>query len=114
MLRPSVSPCGAGRKPGVGSGSQLRAEHTIPGRLPAILSRDGLQLYIASNRPNGKDLNIWVAERTSADGPFGAPVNMGAPINGSDNDFCPSPLRDGHGIYVRFQRPGVVEGLTFT
>src|SRR5512139_15510 len=38
-----------------------------------ILSRDGLYLYIASNRPNGLgNLDIWVAERASADGAFGA------------------------------------------
>lgn len=72
-----------------------------------ILSRDGLQLYMASNRPNGLgNLDIWVAERASADGAFGAPVNIGAPINSEYNDFCPSPLRDGQGFMFVSNRPG--------
>ena len=72
-----------------------------------ILSREGLHLYIASNRLNGLgNLDIWVAERASADGAFGAPVNIGAPINSEYNDFCPSPLRDGHGFMFVSNRPG--------
>lgn len=72
-----------------------------------ILSRNGLQLYMASNRPNGLgNLDIWVAERASAEGAFGTPVNMGAPINSEFNDFCPSPLRDGHGFMFVSNRPG--------
>jgi hypothetical protein len=71
------------------------------------LSRDGLQLYIASNRPGGlNSIDIWVAERTSPDGAFGQPVNMGAPINGPTRDFCPSLLRDGHGFLFVSDRPG--------
>jgi Tol biopolymer transport system component len=72
-----------------------------------ILSRDGLRLYMASDRPGGLGgLDIWVAERSTPDGPFGAPVNMGAPINSEHNDFCPSPLRDGHGFMFVSNRPG--------
>jgi Tol biopolymer transport system component len=72
-----------------------------------ILSRDGLQLYLASNRPNGEGLlDIWVAERANPDGPFGAPTNLGEPINSPFNDFCPSPLRDGHGFMFVSNRPG--------
>ena len=72
-----------------------------------ILSRDGEQLYLASNRPGGRGgLDIWVAERTSPDGPFGDPINLGARINSPYNDFCPSPLRDGHGFMFVSDRPG--------
>lgn len=72
-----------------------------------ILSRDGLQLYIASNRTGGLgNLDIWVAERSAPDGAFGTPVNIGAPINSEYNDFCPSPLRDGHGFMFVSNRPG--------
>ena len=71
-----------------------------------ILSRDGLQLYLASNRQNGLgNLDIWVAQRSGPEGAFGAPVNIGAPINSGDNDFCPSPLRDGHGFMFVSNRP---------
>ena len=72
-----------------------------------ILSRDGLQLYLASNRPNGLgNLDIWVAQRSSPYGAFGTPVNIGSPINSAYNDFCPSPLRDGHGFMFVSNRPG--------
>ena len=72
-----------------------------------ILSRDGLQLYLASNRPDGLDIDIWVAERSSLSLGFGTPVNMGAPINVDGyNDFCPSPMRDGQGFMFVSTRPG--------
>jgi hypothetical protein len=60
-------------------------------------SKDGLTLYMASNRPGGQGgLDIWAAYRESADDPFGAPVNLGAPINTAADEFCPTPLTDGH------------------
>jgi hypothetical protein len=72
-----------------------------------ILSRDGLKLYLASNRPDGLDIDIWVAERSNLSLGFGTPVNMGAPINvDAYNDFCPSPLRDGQGFMFVSNRPG--------
>ena len=62
-------------------------------------SRDGLRLFMASNRPGGQGgLDIWVAERESADDPWGAPVNLGAPINTAADEFCPTPLRNGRGL----------------
>ena len=72
-----------------------------------ILSRDGLHLYFASNRPGGLGgIDIWTAARSTPGGPFGAPVNVGRPINSEYNDFCPSPLRDGHGFMFVSTRPG--------
>ena len=71
-----------------------------------ILSRDGLQLYMASNRPGGQGgIDIWVADRSSSEEPFGTPVNAGVPINSVANDFCPSPMRDGHGFMFVSNRP---------
>jgi hypothetical protein len=64
-----------------------------------IQSPDGLSLYMASNRAGGEGgLDIWVAHRTSTSAPFGAPVNMGAPINSAVDDFCPTPVR-GRGLF---------------
>ena len=57
-----------------------------------IQSPDGLNLYIASNRPGGKGgLDIWVATRTSTTAPWGAPANLGEPVNSAD-DFWPTPV----------------------
>jgi WD40-like Beta Propeller Repeat len=58
-----------------------------------IQSPNGLSLYMASNRPGGRGgLDIWVATRTSASAPWGAPVNLGEPVNSTADDFCPTPV----------------------
>jgi hypothetical protein len=57
-------------------------------------------------RPGGWLGNdIWAADRVSKTAPFGAPVNLGAPVNSDANDFCPTPI---HGSYLLFvsERPG--------
>jgi hypothetical protein len=58
-----------------------------------IQSPDGLSLYMASNRPGGKGgLDIWVATRATTSAPWGAPVNLGEPVNSTADDFCPTPV----------------------
>jgi hypothetical protein len=58
-----------------------------------IQSPDGLSLYIASNRPGGKGgLDIWMASRASSTAPWGAPHNLGEPVNSPADDFCPTPV----------------------
>jgi WD40 repeat protein len=81
-----------------------------------VQSPDGLSLYMASNRPGSmesspgvRSLDIWVARRTSTDAPFGAPVNLGPPINSAADDFCPTPVR-GNGLF--FVSRKVVAGVT--
>jgi WD40-like Beta Propeller Repeat len=75
-----------------------------------IQSPDGLSLYMASNRPGGKGgLDIWVATRTSASDPWGAPVNLPEPINSAVDDFCPTPIQ-GDGLLFVSRR--VVAGVT--
>jgi WD40-like Beta Propeller Repeat len=64
-----------------------------------IQSPDGLSLYMASSRPGGEGLlDIWVAHRASKDAPFGAPENLGEPVNSAADDFCPTPVR-GRGLF---------------
>lgn len=64
-----------------------------------IQSPSGLSLFIASNRPGGKGgLDIWVAQRASTSDPWGAPVNLGEPVNSAADDFCPTPVH-GKGLY---------------
>jgi hypothetical protein len=58
-----------------------------------IQSPDGLSFYVASNRPGGRGgLDIWVATRSSTSAPWGAPVNVGEPVNSVADDFCPTPV----------------------
>jgi hypothetical protein len=58
-----------------------------------IQSPDGLSLYVASNRPGGKGgLDIWMSSRASTTAPWGAPQNLGEPVNSAADDFCPTPV----------------------
>jgi WD40-like Beta Propeller Repeat len=66
-----------------------------------IQSPDGLSLYMASNRPGGVGLlDIWVATRPHRHAPWGAPVNLGEPVNSAADDFCPTPIRGGGLFFV--------------
>jgi WD40 repeat protein len=66
-----------------------------------IQSPDGLSLYMASNRPGGLGLlDIWVARRESTTAPWGAPQNLGEPVNSAADDFCPTPIRGGGLFFV--------------
>src|SRR5215212_10782278 len=82
-----------------------------------IQSPDGLSLYMASTRPRfvgdlRTDIDIWVALRESKDAPWGAPQNLGEPVNSTADDFCPTPLRGGRLLFVsRRVVPGVACGM---
>lgn len=73
------------------------------------VSKDGLTLYFASNRPQqfgshgGEDL--WVARRASVDSPWEAPVNVGPVINTASNERSPALSRDGHYLFFASDRP---------
>jgi hypothetical protein len=72
-----------------------------------FVSHDGKTFYMASNRTGGLGgIDIWVSHRDSADDPWGSPVNVGAPVNSSANDFCPTISRDGHLFYFVSNRTG--------
>ena len=73
-----------------------------------IQSPDGRSLYMASNRPGGKGLlDIWVARRPNRHAPWGAPENLGEPVNSAADDFCPTPIRnDGLFFVSREALPG--------
>ena len=72
-----------------------------------FISRNETTLYMASNRPGGLGgLDIWVARRPDADAPWGAPENVGAPVNSAANDFCPTIDRNDHSFYFVSNREG--------
>src|SRR5918996_1502982 len=66
-----------------------------------IQSPDGRSLYMASTRPGGMGLlDIWVARRSNRHAPWGAPENLGEPVNSAADDFCPTPIRGGGLFFV--------------
>jgi Tol biopolymer transport system component len=72
-----------------------------------FISADGRKFFMASNRPGGLGgLDIWVSTRANKNKPWGEPVNIGAPINSADNDFCPTLSRDGSTFYFASNRAG--------
>lgn len=66
--------------------------------LEPCFSPDGTKLFFVSNRPvdnsvEPKDYDIWYVEKT--DNGWGAPINPGAPLNSTANEFYPSFTNDG-------------------
>ena len=79
------------------------------------ISADGLELYFNSyNRPGGYgNFDIWVTRRTTKDEAWGAPVNLGPPVNGSAWDGSPSISTDGLELYFNSVRGGYGMGDTW-
>ena len=71
------------------------------------VSSDGLELYFGSDRPGGRGGgDLWVTTRTSVADPWEAPVNLGAPVNGSYGEGAPCISHDGLSLYFGSGRPG--------
>ena len=87
----------------VGSSTQLNTA-AVDGC--ASLSPDGLELYFTSSRGGGLGaVDIWVALRSNTEQGFGDPQNLGAPINSSAAEFCPT-IRPGKRLYFSSTRAG--------
>jgi hypothetical protein len=87
------------------------------------ISKDGLSLYITSDRPGGVNgensapfLEIWVSQRASLESNWGPPVNLDAfnrvPVVNSvkSNTGVPSFSADGHLLFFSSTRPGGLGG----
>lgn len=80
---------------------------------PAI-SKDGLSLYFQSDRASPDSVgaqDIYVAQRASADGPWGMPRNLGPTVNSPLTDGIPSFSRDGHWMFFNSNRLGTMGDL---
>jgi hypothetical protein len=85
-----------------GTSSEL---NTVANEGYPIMSPDGLSLYTVSDRLGMGLLDILVSNRASTDGAWGAPENLGFPINSSANDWSPTPV-PGHGLFFVSTRTG--------
>jgi len=71
------------------------------------ISRNGLEMFITSNRTGGLGgLDLWVSTRGSTSEFWSAPLNFGAPVNSTDNDGAPALSLDGTTLYFYSLRPG--------
>ena len=89
----AVGPCPEWSTP-MNLGPVVNSDRT---ELEVFISRDQLTLYIASNRSGNFD--IWVSQRESRDDSWGAPQNLGAPINTTAREQAPFVSRDGRSLY---------------
>lgn len=62
------------------------------------LSPDGRFLFFSSNRAGSLKMDIWVSE-LDANGKWGKPKNLGAPINTPGDDICPFIHPDNQTLY---------------
>jgi len=71
------------------------------------LAPDGLSFYFGSDRPGGYGMyDMWVATRPTTSDAWGTPVNLGAAVNASADDGCPSVSADGLELYFTSDRSG--------
>ena len=86
-------------------GQQHGAEHAPLDGCP-IQSPDGLSLYMASNRPGGHGPAGHLGRAPGEPhAPWGAPENLGDPVNSAADDFCPTPVRGGGLFFVSREAP---------
>jgi len=72
-----------------------------------VIARDGLELFLASNRPGGLgDWDLWVSRRVTTQDPWGTPVNVGPSVNTQYFEAAPGLSADGTMLFLRSTRPG--------
>lgn len=60
-----------------------------------LLSADGRWLYFFSNREGGQGGDDLYRAAVLADGSFGTPENLGSGVNGTGDEWAPTPSADG-------------------
>jgi tetratricopeptide (TPR) repeat protein len=79
------------------------------------ISRNGLELYSASNRPDGYgNYDIWMSKRARLEDPWGPPVNLGPGINSAGNETPDSISSDGLTLYLTAGAPAAPALYTTT
>ncbi|MDU8885519.1 hypothetical protein RXV94_05045 [Yeosuana sp. MJ-SS3] len=75
--------------------------------LEPFFSHHGLKLYFVSTRPldsnssEAKDFDIWYVERSTIEGHWSEPKNLGSPINTEHGEFYPSIAENGNFYFTR-------------
>lgn len=71
------------------------------------ISRDGLSLYLTSQRPGGSgDRDTYVSTRATKNDDWSEPQNLGPKVNSPSLDFGPDISSDGLTLFFSSERPG--------
>jgi hypothetical protein len=71
------------------------------------IRRDGLEMFITSNRPGGfGSTDLWVSTRETTLDAWSSPVNLGSTINTMAMEGGPALSCDGTTLYFTSDRPG--------
>jgi Tol biopolymer transport system component len=71
------------------------------------ISEDGLSIYFSSRRAGGcGEYDMWVTGRATTQDDWGPPVNLGAIVNSSSDDFSEDISADGLELYFASNRFG--------
>jgi hypothetical protein len=71
----------------------------------AVLTRDGLTIFFASNRPGSERSDVWVATRTGVDTEFSSPRNL-AGVNSDGDELDLALGADGQELFFTSNRGG--------
>ena len=107
-----VSELESDRKGDFGLPSLVRELSTASTDYQPTLSKDGLELIFASNRPGGLGApDLWVSTRDSTGDPWSPPVNLGEVVNSTASDFHPTLSFDRTTLIFASERGGAPAGL---
>jgi Tol biopolymer transport system component len=77
------------------------------GDITPSVRHDGLEIFIASNRPGTIGINdLWAPTRESVSDPWPEPVNLGPAVNSAFNETFPSVSADRQTLFFSSNRPG--------
>ena len=81
------------------------------GDITPSVRHDGLEIFIASNRPGTIGINdLWASTRESVSDPWPQPANLGPAVNSAFNETFPSVSADRQTLFFSSNRPGGVGG----
>lgn len=85
---------------------------TLSRDIGVAIRRDGLEVFLASNRPGTLGgLDLWVATRSSTSDLWSSPINLGNTVNRGAVDAGPALSFDGTSLYLHSVRPGTLGGI---
>jgi Tol biopolymer transport system component len=71
------------------------------------IRHDGLEVVFATNRPGGAGgQDLWSSTRSSLNGTWSTPVNLGVTVNSASAESFPSLSADRTSLFFNSDRPG--------